>query len=162
MHDIYLIACTHFFHTNIIKYANRPFRDSEEMNTTLVEGWNNVVGKHDIVYHLGDVAFAPKEQTADIVSQLKGRKILIKGNHDQRSTAWWMSIGFKEVSSHPVIFKKKYILSHEPVELSAYSQFTNIHGHIHEKSMNTLKHINVCVEHTCYRPIALEQLGDLM
>ena len=34
---------THFYHSNIIKYCNRPFADAQDMNETLIANWNNVV-----------------------------------------------------------------------------------------------------------------------
>lgn len=54
---IYFIADTHFYHENIIKYCNRPFKNSKQMNEYIVNKWNSVVTKDDIVYHLGDVGF---------------------------------------------------------------------------------------------------------
>ena len=152
---------THFWHTNIISYENRPFKDAEEMNAHMIKAWNDTVGKHDKVYHLGDFAFGTKEVMAEIAKQLKGRKMLIYGNHDHRSPDYFRSIGFQEVSKYPIIIHKKYILSHAPLQMSVHSQFTNIHGHIHDKTMGTLKHINVGVERTHYRPVLLEELGEI-
>lgn len=45
---------THFNHANIIRFCNRPFKDVEQMNETLIANWNRVVGTNDIVFHLGD------------------------------------------------------------------------------------------------------------
>ncbi len=77
----YFIADTHFNHENIIKYCNRPFKNSKEMNEYIISKWNSVVTKDDIVYHLGDVGFGSTEELKKLVSSLNGTKILIRGNH---------------------------------------------------------------------------------
>ena len=85
---IFVISDTHFYHTNIIKYCNRPFTNIEEMNAQLIKNWNNVVNPADIVIHCGDFAFTPANKEAaiqrltGIIKQLSGHIILIKGNHD--------------------------------------------------------------------------------
>ena len=49
---IYFIADTHLNHANIIKYCNRPFKNTCEMNEYIIQKWNSVVKNDDIVYHL--------------------------------------------------------------------------------------------------------------
>lgn len=41
----YIISDTHFNHKNIINYCNRPFRDINEMNNTIIDNWNKSVKK---------------------------------------------------------------------------------------------------------------------
>jgi calcineurin-like phosphoesterase family protein len=76
----WITGCTHFSHTNIIKYANRPFSSVEEMDNAIVTNWNAVVGDVDTVIHLGSIGW---RNIDGIVSQLKGNKILIAGCHDK-------------------------------------------------------------------------------
>ena len=57
MPNIFAISDTHFGHSNIIKYCDRPFHSVSEMNEKLIDNWNNIVTEQDHIYHLGDVYF---------------------------------------------------------------------------------------------------------
>jgi len=74
---------THYGHKNIIKYANRPYSSVSEMNEDMIKKWNSVVSSEDIVYHIGDFAFTPYKEAAEILRSLNGSKVLIFGNHDK-------------------------------------------------------------------------------
>lgn len=73
---------THFGHSNIIGYCNRPFTSVEQMNQEMVERWNRVVMPEDTVYHLGDMAMGPKAKWQYYRWALRGRIVYILGNHD--------------------------------------------------------------------------------
>lgn len=75
----------HFFHKNILKFfaETRPFSDVDDMTEGLVEHWNSLVGKDDVILHLGDFSFKGKEATEDILSRLNGNIVFILGNHDK-------------------------------------------------------------------------------
>jgi calcineurin-like phosphoesterase family protein len=84
------------------------------------------------------------------------------GNHDLMKVRDYYEIGFEYVSKFPIIFKKHYILSHEPVFVNANMPYFNIHGHMHD-NMNTLTKTDqtfcVSVERHDYKPVKLEGLG---
>jgi len=61
----------------------RKFGSVEEMDQTLIDNWNGVVKKSDRVFVLGDVSWHSAEQTDELLSELKGQKFLILGNHDE-------------------------------------------------------------------------------
>lgn len=81
--NVFFTSDTHWWHRNIIKFCNRPFKDVEEMNTEMIKRWNEVVPEDGIVFHLGDFSWGPYRDWANIRNQLNGRIILIKGNHDE-------------------------------------------------------------------------------
>jgi len=159
----YFIGDTHFFHKNIINYANRPFPPTPEgvieMNTCMVNNWNSKVQKEDRVFHVGDVGLNyNKRILQEIVTHLNGHKILIMGNHDTREKiSWWRDVGFEEVYPYPIIYKKWYIISHEPVFLNEKIPYVNIHGHIHQNRM-TGPFLNVGVEQTNYTPLSWKEV----
>lgn len=169
---IYFISDTHFYHKSIIPYCNRPFSSIENMNKKLIDNWNNTILDSDTIYFLGDFSFTNTEMTKEICNQLKGYKIIIRGNHDRdRGEISWKNIGFQEVLNNPhklyYIDKKSnlryIILSHEPQYIND-NEF-NLHGHIHDTllsseypDMNSNNHLCVCVEKINYRPISFETI----
>lgn len=79
----YYISDLHFLHKNCIQFDERPFSDIEEMQRVMVEKWNRKITNGDTVYILGDVSMrGKKDDLIALVATLKGKKILVKGNHD--------------------------------------------------------------------------------
>lgn len=82
---IYFTSDLHLGHQAIIDLQNRPFKDDEEMNNTLIKNYNSVVTQNDIVYILGDIAYRMKvEEANELIQSLHGKKVLICGNHDKK------------------------------------------------------------------------------
>jgi calcineurin-like phosphoesterase family protein len=81
---IFFTADTHFGHDAIRKYCNRPFANVQEMNETIINNWNSVVGKQDCVYLLGDFGFGKPEDLLKILKQLNGNVLFVRGNHDKQ------------------------------------------------------------------------------
>lgn len=52
------------------------------MNEGLIANWNSVVKDDDIVFDLGDFAFAPNSKWKEILGRLRGKHYLILGNHE--------------------------------------------------------------------------------
>lgn len=74
---------THFGHARIIELCDRPFKDINHMDETLINNWNETVSPEDTVYHLGDVALGSWDRWDGILSRLNGHKVLVVGNHDR-------------------------------------------------------------------------------
>ena len=80
--NVFFTSDTHFGHDNIIKYCNRPFKNSDHMNEEIIRNWNRVVKPNDIVFHLGDFMFGDVNRFHSIFDRLNGKIYLILGNHD--------------------------------------------------------------------------------
>lgn len=83
----YFTSDTHFSHANIIKYCNRPFSSTFEMDKILIDNINKAVGQNDTLYHLGDFCLAGRQDpignVKKFISQINCQRIiLITGNHD--------------------------------------------------------------------------------
>ena len=59
--SMYFTSDTHFGHRFAAERRGYPNR--EEMDEDLITHWNRVVGKDDLVYHLGDFSFHTPGQT---------------------------------------------------------------------------------------------------
>ena len=81
--SIFVTSDTHFNHKRILELSERPFKDIDHHDISLVNNWNSVVEPDDTVIHLGDVALGPWPVGLDCVNLLNGYKILVPGNHDR-------------------------------------------------------------------------------
>ena len=138
MGNIYTCSDLHFCHKNVIRYDNRPWDSVDAMNEGLISRWNSVVTDNDTVYLLGDVGFCGTNQMKALVSQLRGYKVLIRGNHDRdRSLAKWEEIGFDEAANSYVITVDDTAvhMMHEPPEpgkpFEMLPHHFYIYGHVH-------------------------------
>lgn len=81
--DVFFTSDTHFGHQNIIKYCDRPFKDTDQMDEVIIKRWNETVPVDGIVYHLGDIALGEIAKSLPKVGRLNGYKVAIMGNHDR-------------------------------------------------------------------------------
>lgn len=75
---VWYCSDTHFRHKRVSEI--RGFGSIEDHDQAIVDNWNRVVGKNDIVWLLGDVAIG--SGGLGHVAPLNGRKHLLTGNHD--------------------------------------------------------------------------------
>ncbi|GAA0348197.1 hypothetical protein GCM10008931_44350 [Oceanobacillus oncorhynchi subsp. oncorhynchi] len=146
---------SHFYHKSVIDFCNRPFSDVDEMNAAMIKSWNGVVKEDDHVYHLGDFCFGGVDKWKEILDQLNGEIILVKGNHDDFKTLKKLTNEgyFKEVHEVGVYKKQKFDgvkyqmwLSHYPMQIGMRERKFSIHGHLHDEPSSDLNQINVGVD----------------
>lgn len=159
---IYFIADTHFDHEAIIRYENRPFKNIEEQEAEIIKNWNEIVDDEDTVYVLGDFGLSSSEEhMIRVCSELKGKKILVMGNHDTQTPEWYRKCGFVEASPWPILIEGFWILSHEPLYMNENMPYANIYGHVHGNPSYkdySSKSVCVCVERIHYTPIEFEEV----
>lgn len=134
----FVTSDNHFFHEKIIQFqkeaGTRPFNSVEEMNEKMISRWNDMVSHNDIVYIIGDFSFGSWGKTENVLYQLKGKKHLILGNHDQwvkpESKKYFESIQnyleYKDKSLH-------ITMCHYPLAQWNRMQYgaLHFHGHTH-------------------------------
>ena len=163
---IFLIGDCHFGHRNIIKYCNRPFKNTEDMTEQLIKNWNSAVGANDIVYVVGDFALCGKQNIIEIGQRLNGRKRLILGNHDQASINTYREAGFEFIYNHHIVLDDFFIVSHIPlVGISENGPFANIFAHVHDDPTYkdfSCRSFCVSAERIDYTPIQFEIIKNNM
>lgn len=164
---IYYTSDLHIGHENIIRLCKRPYSNDREMGVDLIKRWNNKVTTNDTVYILGDMFFKYEdiEVVKTILKQLNGKKILIKGNHDNFLNQIKWQDYFSAVKD---IMKIKdngrdVILMHYPIEEwdGFFRGSYHLYGHVHN-SDNGLRKIdrryNVGVDVNDFEPKSLDEL----
>jgi calcineurin-like phosphoesterase family protein len=174
MSRIYFCSDTHFYHNNIIEYAKRPFSDIHEMNSQLIINWNKVIQPNDVVYHLGDFAFASFNSLNEILNSLNGKIHITLGNHDQlikkhkntllNNKKIFSIQDYLEVN----IQKRKFCLSHYAMRVwnSCHYGAIHLYGHSHGalKSLGLSVDIGIdCKDITSeYRPVSIDEVLNYM
>lgn len=153
MSGVYFIGDLHFGHKNICNFRDGlGLKTEEEHREFLIDKWNKKVSKRGLVYILGDAVFGV-EYLKDL-GRLNGSKKIILGNHDL--PAWHFEPYCTEIAG----FKKykEFWLSHAPIHPEELRGKFNIHGHVHYKSLDDGRYINVSCENVNYEPISLDEI----
>lgn len=166
MNVIYFTADQHLGHRAVINMQERPFEDVQEMNRVIISNYNAMVGSDDTVYLLGDICHRiPVEEANKLIDRLKGKKILIKGNHDKRyDPALFEEItDFKTIALNGV----NIALMHYPM-LSwpkSHHGSLQLHGHVHGNRQNNeanrdagIRRFDVGVDANDFYPVSINQI----
>lgn len=133
----YFTSDLHFGHAKMASL--RGFDTTDQMDKWLTSMWNVNVAQDDVVFVLGDVSFRGSASTIELLNGLKGRKILIRGNHDKGMSRGVLDC-FSEVHDMLTV-KVKYseedvqriVCCHYPMlswDMAHYGTWM-LHGHSH-------------------------------
>jgi calcineurin-like phosphoesterase family protein len=156
-------ADTHFDHDNIIRHCDRPFKYVNSMNEYLIEQWNLVVGRGDVIVIAGDFAWANKGSHSYVekmfTNQLNGSKIFLKGNHDH-----WSKTKMDHIY-HRTINGTRVTVCHYPFRSWVWGY--NLHGHSHGTLVPMFNQLDVGVDNAKklvgeYRPLSFEEVDTLI
>lgn len=167
----YFIADTHFCHADIIPFSNRPFKTVSEMNDEMIRLWNErVKSPDDEVYVLGDFMYKGSgEKANNVLKKLRGKKYLIRGNHEKYLDDSVFSLNNYEWIKDYYSFyyqQKKIVLFHYPIiEWDDY--FNNsilLYGHVHNKRTEYFnsclgpRALNVGVDMIGFAPLSIDNV----
>lgn len=155
---------THFGDKNTLKHFRRPFSSVEEMDNSLIQNWNSVVKKDDVVNHLGDFGNFSR------VKELNGKILLVLGNKEQnyaninykgslpKLAEYLINLGFEDIYLHKnyscIDGLGKVNLVHKPEDCNI--NMFNLFGHIYNLQMVKRFGLNVGVDCHNLFPITTE------
>lgn len=132
------IADLHIGYTN--SFDNRTLEHDE----ILVNNWNSVVKNNDITFILGDIGRCgnnkDNEYLCSIISRLKGRRVLVIGNHDKMGLKDYRVkqlfetvVDYFELTDNYNGINQKLVLSHYPIFSwnGCYKDTVLLYGHTH-------------------------------
>lgn len=170
---IWFTSDWHLHHANIIKYCDRPFKNTHFMNKVILEKYHQNIRENDQVYFLGDMTMWGPSHTdrfAPLMQSLPGIKHLILGNHDRFKPFAYHKMGFTSV--HTMLHKTfhhenlmfgqaDFFMAHDPAWANIPETLW-ICGHVHEKwktlKTDTCSIVNVGVDVWDFEPVSLEDV----
>jgi calcineurin-like phosphoesterase family protein len=182
--NTFITADLHINHGNIIKYCNRPFKNINHMNDTLIRNINSRCKKEDQLYIAGDVLFSSGLQSNGLVKPkeffyaLNPNVTIIAGNHDLKNSV------YSKLKYCVINFAKKdFLICHVPPNSPLWESYHYnfsyvlphvdcvLCGHVHEKwkhynhkIKNTNKAIpviNIGVDVWKFRPVKMNEVYNL-
>ena len=176
---IWFTSDSHFSHTNIIKYCERPFDNTFQMNKELIEKWNQTVRPGDTVFHLGDVSLGTKSaELEEIIGNLNGHVYLIRGNHEKDAlrkeamrNIWKGIFDILEIfiPDDEITYEEQHIvLCHYPMlawsgsHRGSWNLFGHVHGTLDDNPVLKPTQLDVGVDSHGYYPISYQQVKELI
>ena len=158
MSNVWFTSDLHLGHENIAKL--RGFASAEDHDECLIDLHNNLVGKKDKVFILGDFLWNRHKATLAHAKRMAGTKELIFGNHDTFAIKSYQEVGV--IRFHGFRRYKKFWISHAPIHPYEIRGRGNIHGHIHPLVGDCPplgeEYFNVNVEAHAFCPTNLDEI----
>ena len=155
----YFTADEHYGHEAIMMYCDRPYKDVESMNKSLIQNHNAVVGVNDITIHAGDFCwYKRREQAQKIIRQLNGNHVFLRGSHDH-----WMPDSYKAVWSR-MIDGHYVMVCHYAMRVWARSHYNSwmLYGHSHGQLEPRGKQHDIGVDNNMYYPVSFDRICEIM
>lgn len=157
--NVYLTSDLHLGHTLASKC--RGFDTVLDHDIAVIKSLDKVCkNNRTLLYILGDVAMS--KGSLSLLSEIKGRKILVRGNHDVYPLENYLKY-FEDVLG--IIKYKNMWLSHCPIHpQEMYRCEANVHGHIHKNTDSPClgyPYININWDFW-ERPLSLEEIRTLI
>lgn len=162
---IFFTSDQHFNHEAIIEMTGRPYGSLRYMERDYISKYNSVVSYGDTVYFLGDFFMGTnleRHKMEKILSQMKGDKILILGNHDTMNPFIYIESGFMSAHTSLYLLPQELFLVHDPCVACVVRDTTVLAGHVHTLFKHVGNVINVGVDMHGGFPVALPKIEEII
>jgi len=131
---------------------------TEKQEQELIEKWNSIVGKDDVVYYNGDFCDGNVMDMCSYFKKLNGQIVLIRGNHDRFSDDLYKAV-FKDVVDEVVLKDLDLTIHHVPA--APVHTRREVFGHLHRSLVHPLNSSTgfcSCVQFSDGYPVSLEKI----
>lgn len=187
---LFFTSDTHYNHANICSATTqwtpanrntRQFNSLAEMNDALVNNINEVVGKNDMLVHLGDWSFGGFDFITEFRSRINCENIhLVLGNHDHHiaknkenvtrlflSVQQYLVLNVRRPTEDGRVEKFNFVCMHFPIAswIDMNAGFIHLHGHVHlppHQRVAEGKAMDVGVDGNGLYPISMDEVLQIM
>jgi calcineurin-like phosphoesterase family protein len=174
---ILVTSDTHFGDPDAVDRFGRTFSDVGEMDDFLIKGINAVVGKNDLLLHLGDftgrIAGSRTRHAQSVRERLNCERIvLVRGNHDPKhkpgfndlfeSVHELLSFRCSEVGG--LFGDERIVLGHYPLRVwqGRHDGACHLYGHAHGTVAEEGRSTDVGVDSWGFQPIELASVIEIL
>jgi len=154
---LFFTADPHYEDSNILGYAGRRFESLDLMNKAMLSN-SKCVTDDDTLIIVGDFCTKGPEYLnlyRKLLSKIRGRKILVLGNHDKLDPFQYIDVGFYSVHTHleMTIDGIDVIIVHDVSNSCMDRSKLFLCGHTHDLFKVRKNVISLCVELWHYTPV---------
>jgi len=129
--NIWFTSDWHLGHDRPFIYEYRGFKHIKEHDDFLIDNYNTLVDKEDLVFNMGDFTFQKAGFVEDMIKNVltQSTRYFIKGNHDRCTTKYTLPNGITDIRivDQPITLSHFSMLSWNKSHYGAW----NICGHSH-------------------------------
>ena len=165
MSTVYFASDLHHGHKNICNFRHQ-FSTVEEHDEYISDRILSTCDKRDTLWLLGDLFFA-SESIKYFVNYHKyiGNINIVLGNHCTDNSVRLQNTKYIAQYCNKIgsLFSYNgFWLSHAPIHPMELRGKRNIHGHMHNETVDDDRYFSVCLEQIDYKPITFSEIKDRM
>ena len=163
MQHQWFLADTHFGQGESILRHRPQFTTVEQHDRHIVNNINAVVNPSDTLVLLGDVGLSDRAMGS--LESIRCRKIILTpGNHDGERCRIHHEYYDSVTGAFVTRINKVYgVCTHIPIHPQCLDRWEfNIHGHLHDGTIDDPRYVCVSCEQTNFRPLNKSQIRQLL